>query len=669
MSKSTNHTEKSQVAGYGLHYYANNQLIPNTTDRAVMQCLIDMVRKQLAASLDNQTIIISMRQLSRITGVDAKRTLPACLQRLENLGLIKKFKNGIFVCCDEYVELIYTYESLAIAEREQFVADFLSQDVTVVQKYTNGTKIHHRSELLGLSGSSIPVSQNEWCNNTPFSTSEIQNGVKMYHEGCNNTPFTQSGLENGVLLYHSQDSAFGVIMHHLVYQLAEMVHYYTTDHDFSEAEALFDGVEIHHSIKDALKYMFETGKVPESLLDTPQKWCIIVPLGGALLHHWGAKSGVFLHPSNNIYNNKNYKGGNNQKNEVQEEEEHENFQENIQKGFASFGKVEVIDFSQPSEEITEGSEEIEEFSQQKLKRAERSMRARNPYRNKPFIKVEKVKEIVDCLDEVVKSPVDFFLYQFWWGIFDLYCDHYHSSSRIDEEGEVEEEPQSTDWKEMIGAALPQDEIYSLAQNIYEDMVGAIEQGKYVYGDNNEWEVKFGFKSFQDFNPYEIFQWIPCTMQDKSVPALRVAIDRFYDIEANDVFTASKGDKKTKNSQNKKLIELILSADDSSLTPMEIAIKSFYRDFVVSGEENVIDEFTDGKGTALESGGGLPDHLLKPWCYNLPSVGYNELTGALCSKYKPCDGVHKKAYIFSAENVAEWNERNGYTDTIAHQALQ
>lgn len=240
MSKSTNHTEKSQVAGYGLHYYANNQLIPNTTDRAVMQCLIDMVRKQLAASLDNQTIIISMRQLSRITGVDAKRTLPACLQRLENLGLIKKFKNGIFVCCDEYVELIYTYESLAIAEREQFVADFLSQDVTVVQKYTNGTKIHHRSELLGLSGSSIPVSQNEWCNNTPF---------------------TQSGLENGVLLYHSQDSEFGVIIHHLVYQLAEMVHYYTTDHDFSEAEALFDDVEIHHSIKDALKYMFETGKV------------------------------------------------------------------------------------------------------------------------------------------------------------------------------------------------------------------------------------------------------------------------------------------------------------------------------------------------------------------------------------------------------------------------
>ena len=204
------------------------------------------------------------------------------------------------------------------------------------------------------------------------------------------------------------------------------------------------------------------------------------------------------------------------------------------------------------------------------------------------------------------------------------------------------------------------------------MIGAIEQGKYVYGNDNEWEVSFGFTTFQDFNPYEIFQWSPCTMQDKSVPALKVAIDRFYDIEANDVFTPSKGckvDKKTKNSQNKKLINLILSADDTSLSPMESAIKSFYRDFVVSGDDNIIDGFTDGKGTALESGGGLPDHLLKPWCYNLSSVRYNEFTGVLCNKYKPCDGVHKKAYIFSAENVVEWNERNGYTDTIAHEALQ
>jgi len=297
------------------------------------------------------------------------------------------------------------------------------------------------------------------------------------------------------------------------------------------------------------------------------------------------------------------------------------------------------------------------------------MRVKNSYRNKPFIKVERIKEIIDCLDEVVKSPVDFFLYQFWWGIFDLYCDHYHPSNKIDEEGEPVEDSQLIDWKEMIGAPLPQDEIYALAKNVYEDLVGAVEQGRYVYGDNNEWEVKFGFDSFEDFIPYEIFQWAPCTMQDKAVPALRVAIDKFYDIEAKDVFTPSKGDKKAKTAQNKKLIQLILTADPITLTPMEVAVQRFYRDFVIAGDDNVIIEFTDGRGTALESGGGLPDHLLKPWCYNLPGVGYNELTSVLSGKYKPCDGIHKKAYIFSAEAVVEWNERQGYPNTIAHKAIQ
>lgn len=647
------------MAGYGLHYHANNQLFPNVSDRMLFQCLLDIVRKQLASSLDNQTIILSQRQLGRIAGLNIYRTVPSSLERLEALGLIKKHKNGISMMCDQYVAIVQHYESLNNSEKEQFVEDFTKIGVQVLDKNGIVAEVQCRSALLGISGSSIYVSQ--CCKSATFSETEAENVAEVQHFNNGDSEMLQK--------CNTTTETFNVAeVQHFAKTIAETLHFCNTYCTFAEFTEDLPAALLQHEVISAIKTAFETGSFPKNSIFDPEKCCTSATSSVALLQLLASK---MLHFCSTviIYNNKKY----NKRDEQQKKEAIEDFEEDysrdIQKGFASFGKVKVIDFSQPSEEITEGSEEIEEFSQQKLKRAEKSMRARNPYRNKPFIKVEKVKEIVDCLDEVIKSPVDFFLYQFWWGIFDLYCDHYHPSSRINEEGDVEDEPQSTDWKEMIGAALPQDEIYSLAQNIYDDMLGAVEQGRYVYGDNNEWEVKFGFKTFQDFNPYEIFQWSPCTMQDRSVPALKVAIDRFYDIEANDVFTASKGDKKTKNSQNKKLIELILSADDSSLTPMEIAIKSFYRDFVVSGEENVIDEFTDGKGTALESGGGLPDHLLKPWCYNLSSVGYNEITGALCSKYKPCDGVHKKAYIFSAENVVEWNERNGYTDTIAHQALQ
>ena len=54
------------------------------------------------------------------------------------------------------------------------------------------------------------------------------------------------------------------------------------------------------------------------------------------------------------------------------------------------------------------------------------------------------------------------------------------------------------------------------------------------------------------------------------------------------------------------------------------------------------------------------------------IGLNRLQrlyGFLSTKYKPIDGIHRKAYIFSAEAVVEWNERHGFTNTVAHSAIQ
>lgn len=591
--------------------------------------------------------------------------------------MIKRYKNGIFVCCDEYVTAVQLYESLSSSEKDEFAKAFTRIGVKALQNYSTAVKLQCRSELLGLSGNSIVIPHTECCNITANSASETQNAVKLQQDRCNIAANPTLDAENAVTLQHDIQSIstedfqdYAVTLQHLAEETAKMLYFYSNYCDFEEFSNVLDAVKLQQELFDHVKFAFLTGKFPESFINELQKCCKVTAPLAVKLQQITSKM-LYFYSTVIIYRiNKNIKGAEPLKNEVQKEKavDDENFQNDIQKGFEGFGKVEVVDFNKTPEETKEDFMEVDDIPQQTLKRAERSMRAKNSYRNKPFIKIDRIKEIVDCLDEVVKSPVDFFIYQFWWGIFDLYCEHYHPSTRINEEGELEDEPQLSDWKEMIGAAIPQDEVYSLAQNIYEDLLGAVEQGKYVYGDNNEWEVKFGFKTFQDFNPYEIFQWSPCTMQDKSIPALKIAIDRFYDIEANDVFTPRKEDKRTKNSQNKKLISLILSSDDPALSPMESAIKCFYRDFVIQGEENIIDEFTDGKGTALESGGGLPDHLLKPWCYNLPSVRYNELTGVLNSQYKPCDGVHKKAYIFSAEKVVEWNERNGYYETVANKAI-
>lgn len=654
--------EKQQIAGYGLHYYANVQLIPNVSVRTVLQCLVDLVRKQLNESLDNQTIIISLGQLSRMTGIDPYRTIPTCVEKLESLGLIVRHKNGITFQCDDYAAAVQLCETLPKQEKERFIKSFQVDGVKALQNCRGTTKLQGREALIGVSGTSIVLHTNQPLQNcresdietskpyknVGFSTSQQQNPTFL--QGCN---FEDSDNEN---------STTPTILQGFAQQIAETLHFCRGYCNFEEFCETLPPTFLQGDALELIKFAFETGKFPITFTNELKKPYIFAGVTPTFLQGLGSKTLQFCRTVI-IEDNKNIIKG------KLKSESDQNNPENLKKGLEHFGKVEILDFNQPSEDIKEDLNVEEDFSQQVLKRAEQSMRKRNSYHNKPFFKVERVKEIIDCLDEVVKSPVDFFLYQFWWGIFDLYCDHYHPSQKIDEEGEVVDDSQLLDWKEMIGASLPQDEIYSLAKNIYDDLLGAVEQGRYVYGDNNEWEVKFAFSSFEDFNPYEIFQWIPCTMQDKNIPALRVAIDKFYNIEAPDVFTPTKGDKRTKNTQNKKFIELALSTKESQLTPIEAAIKEFYRDFVVTGEDNIIDEFTDGRGTALESGGGLPDHLLKPWCYDLPSVGYNELTSVLGGKYKPCDGIHKKAYIFSAEKVVEWNERNGYQDSIAHKAIQ
>lgn len=635
--------EKQQVAGYGLHYHANNQLIQNPIDRVLFQCLIDLVRRQLATSLDNQTIILSKRQLSRISGLERSRTLPASIKRLEELGLIKKYKNGILVCCDEYVALVQLYESLSESEKDELAEKFTTQGITILQEYGSCVNTHNRVELLGMSGSSININSDELRISSQLCNSD--------DKSCEDTHNTETGYSCEYI-------------HNLAESIEKVVSIYATQYTFEEFMEATSCVNTHNEVEKIIKAVFETGKFPESFKNDLKKLRISSQPSCEYLHNLCEKV-VSISATVIIRDKNKYK----REPEFKKEGEDENSQDNLKKGFEGFGKVEVLDFDEPSEDIKQDLEVQEDFSQQVLKRAERTMKARNSYRNKPFIKVERVKEIIDCLDEVVQSPVDFFLYHFWWGVFDLYCDHYHPSEKINEEGDADDEPQNFDWKEMIGAPLPQDEIYQLAKNVYEDLCGSVEQGEYVYGDHNEWKVTFSFASFDDFVPYEIFQWTPCTMRDKSVPALRISIDKFYDIYAPDVTVPSKGDKKQKNAQNKKFIQELLETSITQLTPAEKAIHDFYATFVIKGEEMVIDEFTDAQGRLLELGGGLPDHILKPWCYGLDSIGYKDFTGFLSTKYKPIDGIHRKAYIFSAEAVVEWNERHGFTNTVAHSAIQ
>lgn len=668
-------SSSKKIAGYGLHYHANNQLIKNATERLLFQCLIDAVRNQLKQSLDNTTVFMSNNDLGRKAGIDRGTTVPNQLAHLETLGLVKNFGNGIKVMCDEYVAIVQYYESLTHSEQIRFAKDFRANGMSVVEKYAISVDSHNREELLGLSGSSISVDLDKVSNVLQKTDNEAEN--------CR----TFDKLSNPL---HQQDTGeYCRTFDSLAGFVAKCVECSTTLIGFSEFIEALGCREIDNDDIEALQFASKTGKFPNFYLERVSN---ILQPGCRTFYNLASKivecsTTVIIEDKKEKMNETSplKKGSEREGNEIEDDDE--DFHESIRKGFERLTNFELPSFDdelpddenkkegEDKEGFGTGKEEDENYSQLVINRAERKMRERNPYRKKRFFKRAEIEDIVNYMDDEVKSPYRFFLYLFWWGIFDLYQEHYNPAIRIGEDEELDEDSRERcEWNEMLHAPLPQDEIYRVAQNAYEDLCGAVEQGKYIFGaDQDEYEVTFAFKEFDDFIPYHTFQWKPCTMQDKSVPALRVEIDKFYDIETDDCYVAparSRSTNKIRNAHSRKMTAAILSSDESQLTPMEAAIKKFYDAFVVlSDDDNMVDQWKDGRGEVLEYCDKLPDHILKPWCIGLKGIGYNGLTSVMFDKYKPIEGLHRRPWPFSAELVVEWNERNGYLDTIAHQAIK
>lgn len=227
-----------QYLGYGLHYHANNQLIPNAADRILFQCLIDLVRKQLIESLDNQTILISQRRLGQLAGLNVSRTIPISLSRLEEVGLIKRFKNGIKIFCDEYVALVQYYESLDRLGKENFTKEFASTGVGVLQKCNIEIKPMCRAELLGMSGSSIA----KCCTSATFSESEVQNVAEVQH--C---------LTDGSVIISAENVA---LLQHSINALAEMLQKCNTLGPEEPILTALNVAEVQHCEKEASEKQF-----------------------------------------------------------------------------------------------------------------------------------------------------------------------------------------------------------------------------------------------------------------------------------------------------------------------------------------------------------------------------------------------------------------------------
>lgn len=667
--------KKTHIVGYGLYYRANNALIGKTTDRIVFQTIIDIVRKQLSVSLHNQTVFLESSSLGRYAGVDSNHTLPSVLKRLEGLGLIELHPKAFLVKCDEYVALVKHYESLKDNERSNFAKDFQAHGMEVLKNYSISVKPLCREELLGMVGTSMKVNSDENCKITENRDNDAEKTV-ILQSNCN---FTEE-LHFCNLSVKLQKS---------LQLFAEKLHFYSRYCNFTELENELSSVKLQKDEVAPFKYAFETGVFPDDTKINADFNCNFTVFATVILQFLPSK--LLKNYSTDInkeYKRKNYERSSQKKVEkssLSSEKGEEDFPlkplSHVEDETSSSSpvmsnskkskfvdKVEVPDFS--SEEDRDDYESSESRSSQKVKR---DYGFSNPYRNKPFLSETKLELISRGWQDgdTITSPAKFFLWMLYWGLFEYYADMTKSEEDVDEYGNEVELPEEVLKERMKHPfPMPKDELSQLLDNICEDMDNAVDNGFYEAGG---YKYKIGFDKNHGINPDFIFDWDD-TFFGRDIPAYRVDITKFRDIEAKDASEAktpqTKEEKRLANRMNRAYLAAISQADDSQLTELERMMRDFANTFFVyeEGREYEVRSFLNDRGLPME-GDELPAWIIKPWAvkHSTGGIHQNDLYEVFnADNYSDGQPLHRKPTMFSFAKAKRWYEMHGVKSQIIEE---
>ncbi len=644
---------------YGLYYKAIFQLAESAPDKIILIYLADEYRQQMKTSLLEQTIFVSQKRISEILGLN-RRTVTASLAKLEGLGLIKTRPNAIIFNGDEFVSLVKHFESLDYTEQNSFTQRFKKEGISALE---GAIEQGCRKELAGLQGSSImlnPVQKyTEVCKNAQQNDSEsescaeIHNGVQKYTTMCKST--------------HT-----GVKMHRFLQQFAEIVQKCTDKTTFDMVFSTTPCAEMHNDEYESMKESFYTGsfsentKIDQNLLCTLAQLAVHFYTGGcAEMHTEGPKSCAFLHNSNNIYNKINNKPAS-----------------PVEKGEEDFplkplSNVEGFQPSSDSEEFEDslGIVELngeEPFGKRSTRISQVKPKINNPYKTKPYFTESEAQKITASLDPAVTydSPVKLFINLFWWGCWDLYAENYDTRD-YDENGDPIESDSINDLK-MIDAVLPVEDLLKLAEQIYDDMAGAVEKGVY---EDSYGTYKLGFTSIEDLQPHFIFDWEEAEVDGKR--GLKVSLKRFRNIEATVIENTPVPKTRSEIAAETRLDRaftknLMENGAEERLTPIETIIRRFYQTFVGFDSEYRPEYFTNTEQQRVE-GRSLPGYIYKGsvvmWC-NEQEIPVEEFLATLSQTERQIQGsdVKMTKNLFSARKVHRWNVAHGYDDSLASDTI-
>lgn len=570
---------------------------------------------------------VSVRTISRNCKV-GRNTAKETLSLFNNIGLISLNESACVVNADYFFSVVVLYYNADTQTKEQISQAFLAGDKKTLLTLGYAEKsldmqmmsggIMYQSVPSGSNQSQVAPTDTRWLSPEPLGTHENQMAP------TNTTKIAK-------LCSHWS-------------QVAPTRAYFDSKNDFIEhlSECFGNTENINHIRKIAnFSWNDENNEVDMDIIAAFMKigmdsiinicknstdWVALTRAGGgshqsqgyALI---GARGG-----SGGSHSNK-YNKENKEMNERSSliEDEHKDY-------LGVFGKVnsDLISqsqFEKDEEEDNEDSNRYQKASERNEKR-EAFRKSLNPYRDKPYFQSSEMLDIASDPAQCSESCYKLFLYNFWFEVYNQIVDVKEQENNDDDEtSSFNSEDFLLD--DIDGEIVSDEVLMECIRTASNYTIENINDG-HIDGDNGAIEVNCELVDI-DFN--HIFDWQHATTKEGDKAHI-VSFSNIRNIEADDVVEQkpspdAKQGKRERNRQDKAYCQALRTADNSQLTKMEQAMKSFMESYVIFGERGnvewcldsqgnkICDNYVPGEETPRKV---IPWHQFQPWIHTLRELG-------------------------------------------------
>ncbi len=656
------------IIPYGHYYYCIWPLFQNMARGILFTHLLSKHITMIRAG-EMPIITIQGKTIGYLTGMNRK-IIPSHLEALKSMGVISLTEKSCAVNVDYFIGVATLYtQQKTLALKEEVGKAFRKHDLTKLSELGLDTSGNGNQILLSMKGS-LPINDSSWAD-LPTVSKSAHDEYK-YPQWVDKDTVSKSTHKNQLFKaisdnFHSKSEYIYSLCVNMPTENAKIYAQQLGDY-------VFDGKELEGAAVDKVVY----GLLGEILSSS---WVDLFTSVGRYGHESG-KKWVDMDTVNKYIN----KQENKQANEVsllyKGENKEEDFEEGQKDYLGVFGKVnsDLISQSQSEKDEEEDNEDSSRYQKtsERNERREAFRKSLNPYRDKPYFQPSTILDIASDPTLCTESCYRLFLYNFWFEVYNQVVDgKEQGNSDDDETPSFNSEEFLLD--DLDGEIISDDVLKECIRTASNYTIENINDG-HIESDNETVEVNC---EVSDINFNHIFDWKKATTSDGANGRV-ISFSNIRNIEADDVVEQKpspdiKQSKRERNRQDREYCQALRETDNSQLTEMEQAMKSFMETFIMFGERGNIEWCLDSQGNRICENcvpgeetprKVIPWHQLQPWIHTtLRELGIvPEHFYALFNTHPNFKegmelDLRRINNVFSYQKAMEWHKKQGFESRI------